>query len=123
MSWKYVDGRNQRSCKAMPHKDPLQPQQCAERLSALAAPERLRIIRLLRDGPKSVGAISEALQIPLLNLSHHLSVLKQNGFLNREKKGRFVLYSLAPNVVASDIEPAEGDVLNLGCCRLELPKS
>ena len=37
--------------------DPLQPQHCAEMLSALAAPERLQIIRLLRDGPRSVGEI------------------------------------------------------------------
>jgi len=73
-------------------KDPLQPQQCAERLSALAAPERLRIIRLLREKPRNVSEISEALQIPLLNLSHHLSVLKQHGFLLRQKQGRFVIY-------------------------------
>ena len=73
--------------------------------------------------PRNVGDISEALKIPLLNLSHHLSVLKQHGFLRREKKGRFVLYSLSPDVLDTEIESATGDVLNLGCCRLELPKS
>ena len=105
----------------MPKTDPLHPDQCAERLGALASPERLKIIRLLRDGPRNVTEISEALRIPLLNLSHHLTVLKQNGFLKREKKGRFVHYELSPKLLATDGDCCNRQVLDLGCCRLELP--
>ena len=35
-------------------KDRMRPRQCAEKLQALAAPERLRILGLLRGGPRNV---------------------------------------------------------------------
>ena len=39
--------------------DPLDPNTCARLLSALAAPERLKIVRFLRDGPRNVGEIAD----------------------------------------------------------------
>jgi DNA-binding transcriptional ArsR family regulator len=103
-------------------KDPLQPQRCAELLSALAAPERLRIVRFLADGPHNVTEIADMLGIPAVNVSHHLTVLKHAKLIRGKKQGRFVLYSLEPGV----LEEAVGagvpkDALNLGCCRIELP--
>ncbi len=59
--------------------DPLRPEQCAELLTALAAPERLRVVRFLADGPHTVGEIAGMLRVPAVNVSHHLSVLKQAG--------------------------------------------
>ncbi len=95
---------------------------CAEMLAALAAPERLRIIRLLSTGPRCVGAIADALGVPLENLSHHLTVLLAAGLLHKRKKGRFVLCSLAPGRLQSDDQ--EGiEYLDLGCCRLEMTRS
>ncbi|MCC6420577.1 MAG: winged helix-turn-helix transcriptional regulator, partial [Gemmataceae bacterium] len=76
--------------------DPLQPQMCAKRLAALAAPERLRIVRFLRDGPRNAGAIAAFLQIAAVNVSHHMNVLRTAGLVQSEKRGRFVLYSLVP---------------------------
>jgi DNA-binding transcriptional ArsR family regulator len=102
-------------------KDPLQPQHCAEKLSALAAPERLRIVRFLRDGPRNVSEIAQMLQTPPVNVSHHLNVLLHAGLLRRRKQGRFVLYSLAPGVLRTEGEGGVADHLDLGCCRLELP--
>jgi DNA-binding transcriptional ArsR family regulator len=101
-------------------KDPLQPQHCARLLSALAAPERLRIIRYLRDGPRNVTEIAEMLGTAVVNTSHHLMVLRHAGLVRSEKQGRFVLYSVSPNVLKPE---GEGDRLDLGCCRLELPPS
>ncbi|MBM3983492.1 MAG: helix-turn-helix transcriptional regulator [Planctomycetes bacterium] len=106
----------------MAKKDPLQPKRCAELLAALAAPERLNIVRLLSDGARSVTEIVAALAIKPLNVSHHLSVLKNAGLIKGEKKGRFVWYALCPGV----LEDAVGagvprEALNLGCCKLELP--
>ncbi|MCI0702928.1 MAG: metalloregulator ArsR/SmtB family transcription factor [Planctomycetia bacterium] len=106
----------------MPKKDPLQPQRCAELLSALAAPERLKIVRFLADGAHNVTEIVEMLAIKAVNVSHHLSVLKMAGLIAGKKKGRFVWYSLRPGVLEEAVEagvPAEA--LNLGCCRIELP--
>src|SRR4051812_29828608 len=101
--------------------DPLQPQRCARLLAALAAPERLRIIRFLRDGPRSAGEIAAMLQTAAVNVSHHMNVLKAAGLVQGEKQGRFVLYSLAPGVLQTEGEAGAADHLNLGCCRLELP--
>lgn len=106
----------------MPKKDPLDPKRCAELLSALAAPERLKIVRYLADGPHNVTEITEALKIKPLNVSHHLTVLKTAGLIAGKKKGRFVWYALRPGVLEEVVEAGvPADALNLGCCRLELP--
>ena len=99
-------------------RDPLQPQRCARLLAALAAPERLKIVRFLRDGPRNVGEIAEMLQTAPVNVSHHLNVMKAANLIRGQKKGRFVLYSLVPGVL--EVDDSLGH-LNLGCCRLELP--
>jgi DNA-binding transcriptional ArsR family regulator len=99
--------------------DLLQSEHCAEMLAALAAPERLLIIRYLRDGPRNVTEIAEMLQIPPINTAHHLSKLHEVGLIQRTKQGRFAVYSLAPNVLLDTTAATEK--INLGCCRLELP--
>jgi DNA-binding transcriptional ArsR family regulator len=103
-------------------RDPLQPQRCARLLAALAAPERLKVVRLLADGPRNVTEITEVVGIPALNISHHLKVLKHAALIRGKKQGRFILYSLSPGVleqaVAAGVPKA---ALNLGCCRFEMP--
>lgn len=104
-------------------KDPLEPQRCAELLAALAAPERLQIVRLLADGPHNVSQITDALDIAPLNVSHHLTVLKHANLIHGEKQGRFVVYSLCAGVLKEVVEagiPRES--LNLGCCQIVLPR-
>jgi DNA-binding transcriptional ArsR family regulator len=103
-------------------RDPLNPQKCAQLLSALAAPERLKIIRFLADGPHNVTEIAQMLAVAPVNVSHHLTVLKMSGLIAGKKKGRFVLYSLRPGVLEEAIDAGiPKDALNLGCCRIELP--
>jgi DNA-binding transcriptional ArsR family regulator len=103
-------------------KDPLEPKRCAELLAALAAPERLRIVRFLADGPHNVTEIADMLGVAAVNVSHHLNVLKHAGLIRGTKKGRFVHYALRPGVL-EDAEAAgvPREALNLGCCKLELP--
>jgi DNA-binding transcriptional ArsR family regulator len=106
----------------VPKKDLLQPQRCAELLAALAAPERLKIIRFLAGGPHNVTEIADVLAIPAVNVSHHLTVLKHARLIRGQKRGRFVWYSLWPGILEDAVAagvPCEA--LNLGCCRLELP--
>jgi DNA-binding transcriptional ArsR family regulator len=104
-------------------KDPLQPQRCAELLAALAAPERLQIVRLLAEGPRNVTQIIDALAIPALNVSHHLSVLKNANLIQGEKQGRFVVYSLCDGVLHEVVEAGVSkESLDLGCCQIVLPK-
>ena len=59
--------------------DRLQSADCAERLKALAEPDRLKIIQHLQGGPKTVGALAELLETVLPNASHHLRVLYHAG--------------------------------------------
>lgn len=106
----------------MRKKDPLQPERCAELLAALAAPERLKIVRFLADGPHNVTEIADMLAIPAVNVSHHLHVLKVSRLIQGKKKGRFVWYSLCPGVLEEAVKAGiPGDALNLGCCQIVLP--
>jgi len=103
-------------------RDPLQPTRCAELLAALAAPERLKIVRLLTDGEHNVSQIIETLKIPSLNVSHHLSVLKSANLIRGVKSGRFVIYSLCDGVLNEIVEAGvPKECLNLGCCQIVLP--
>jgi len=105
-------------------KDPLQPQRCAELLSALAAPERLKIIRFLAEGPHNVTEIADMLAIPAVNVSHHLNVLRHSRLIQGRKQGRFVWYSLRPGVLEeATAAGVPKEALNLGCCQILLPDS
>jgi len=98
----------------------LNVRQCCRFLGALAEPERLRIVECLLAGPKTVGEVGQAVASPMANVSHHLRQLRSAGLLEAIKRGRFVVYSLAPKVVR---EMGEGrDVLDFGCCTLDLGK-
>ncbi|MCE9562032.1 MAG: metalloregulator ArsR/SmtB family transcription factor [Planctomycetes bacterium] len=106
-------------------KDPLEPKRCAVLLGALAAPERLKIVRFLAEGPRNVTEIVAMLGLKekAVNVSHHLAVLKNAGLIRGTKRGRFVHYALRPGM----LEEAEAtgvprEALNLGCCKLELPE-
>lgn len=70
----------------------------AARLAALAEPTRVRVIDRLAHGPLHVGALAELLGVPMVNLSHHLGVMRQAGLLDDEKDGRRVIYRLHPDV-------------------------
>ena len=95
---------------------------CTKFLKAVADPERLRIIQCLQAGPLSVGEIAELLKTPVANASHHLKQLRVAAVVTGRKRGKQVIYALAPDVLK---RPPKGkgaalDVLDFGCCRLEL---
>jgi DNA-binding transcriptional ArsR family regulator len=102
-------------------KDPIQPTRCAEQLGALAAPERLKIVRFLRDGPHNVTEIAAMLRTPAVNVAHHIGVLKRAGIVRGRKQGRFVYYELIPGFLQASAEHGK-EYLDLGCCRLEVPR-
>ena len=68
---------------------------------ALADPKRL-LIDELRDGQRSVGDLAGALGISQPNLSRHLGVLRDPGFVTTERFDSSVHYALTiPKVVRS----------------------
>jgi len=101
-------------------KDSMSSKECAERLKALADADRLKIVQVLRGGPRNVGEIAAALAAEIANVSHHLQILKRERLVETEKQGRFVVYRLHPDVFAATRTAT--DCLDLGCCKLELPK-
>jgi len=103
-------------------KDALQPDRCARMLRALADPERLRIITCLREGPRNVSELAGLLHAEVVNVSHHLGVLRHAGVVCDEKRGRFVVYRLHPDVFRPGDDAPAPEHLDLGCCRLEIPR-
>jgi DNA-binding transcriptional ArsR family regulator len=65
-----------------------------EILTALAEPNRLRIVELLRDGPQPVGAIGKALRLNQPQVSKHLRVLRHSGLVEVEPRAQQRLYGL-----------------------------
>jgi ArsR family transcriptional regulator len=102
--------------------DPLESERCARKLRALADPERLRIVQCLRDGPRNVSELASLLGEEVVNVSHHLGVLRHAGLVSDERQGRFVVYSLHPDVFDPRGAKRGAEHLDLGCCRLEIPK-
>ncbi len=99
--------------------DPKQAKHCAELLQAIAEPNRIRIIDALRTGQKNVTELAKLLNVEIVNVSHHLGVLRQAGLVQDEKHGRFVVYSLHPKHFTNDNTKAT--YLDLGWCRIEIP--
>jgi DNA-binding transcriptional ArsR family regulator len=66
----------------------------ATTLRALAEPHRLRIVELLRDGPASVGEITQRLGLRQPQVSKHLRVLSQAGVVEARPMAQRRLYQL-----------------------------
>jgi DNA-binding transcriptional ArsR family regulator len=67
----------------------------ARYFAALAVPMRLRILDALRGGERNVGELTETTGCTQANVSKHLAVLAQNGFVRKEARGTSVYYSIA----------------------------
>ncbi len=65
-------------------------------LSALAEPNRLRIIELLRDQPYSVGEIANRLALRQPQASKHLRVLSDAGLVEARHAAQQRIYHLQP---------------------------
>ncbi|WP_106344167.1 ArsR/SmtB family transcription factor [Planifilum fimeticola] len=65
-------------------------------LSALAESNRLKIIELLRDGPRSVGEIATELGLRQPQVSKHLRVLSDAGLVEVHPIANRRIYKLRP---------------------------
>ncbi len=71
----------------------------AETFKALSDPTRREILNLLRDGPLAAGEIVEKFDMTGATISHHLSILKQAGIIDDEKRGKYIYYYLNTSVL------------------------
>ncbi len=81
------------------HLDAARP---ARLFSALGDETRIRIVKLLSEGEQNVDDLTRLLDVSQPTISHHLRVLRENGLVQSEKRGRSIYYSL--------VQPAEQDL-------------
>ncbi len=78
----------------------------ATTLQALATPSRLLILTELRDGPRPVTELAEAVGMEQSAVSHQLRLLRNLGLVTGTRAGRSIVYSLYDNHVAQLLEEA-----------------
>ena len=62
---------------------------------ALSDRTRLKILRALKDGEKTVHDLVEMFAWTQPNISRHLAILARSGMVNKTKRGQHVYYSVA----------------------------
>ena len=83
----------------------------AERFRALGEPARLKILNVLLRGEHTVSELVDATDLNQTNVSKHLSVLRDRGFVDRRKDGLFAHYRVA--------DPAVGELCDVMCRSVE----
>ena len=71
----------------------------AARFKALAEPNRLAILSALLEREQSVSELMETTGLGQANVSKHLRVLHQEGYVERRREGLNVIYALADDDV------------------------
>ncbi len=74
---------------------------------ALADEKRIRILKLLTIREMCVCELMIALDTTQPNLSHHLKILENQGFVNRRKEGKWAYYSLTNSDVIEHLIKSE----------------
>lgn len=75
-------------------------------LRALAAPVRIAIVLQLREAPRCVHELVDALELPQPLISQHLRILKSAGVVEGERSGREVFYRLVDHHLADIVMSA-----------------
>src|SRR5262245_1720247 len=71
-------------------------------IAAIAEPTRLRVLwQLAKEGPMHVGALADAVKVRMVNMSHHLGVMRQAGVLEDSKDGRKVVYKFRDGIFSN----------------------
>ena len=66
---------------------------------ALNDPTRREILQLLKEKEMTAGEIADQFNMSWPSISHHLDLLKQAKFVDAEKDGQYIYYSLNITVV------------------------
>jgi DNA-binding transcriptional ArsR family regulator len=90
----------------------------AEFFRVLGHPVRIRLLQLLRDGERTVGALQEALELDSSGTSQQLAVLRRQGLVESRREGTNVYYrvkdrrtlellELAKHVISANLEDGQ----------------
>ena len=69
-----------------------------EMFRALGDPVRWAIVIELRQGTRCACVLSDVAEVSPSLLSHHLKTLREAGLITGERRGRWIDYSLAPEM-------------------------
>jgi len=90
---------------------------------ALSDRTRLSIVQRLRAGERCVCELTDALDAAQSRLSFHLKVLKDAGLVTDRREGRWMYYTVNPDVLAEVAElagvlasPPTAAERRSGCC-------
>ncbi len=88
---------------------------------------RIRILRLLLDGPRSQKEIVEEVDLSQGRVSQHLTCLVWCGYLESERTGRVVTYTIANARVAALLDLGKGfldsNCGDIGSCRIVVERN
>lgn len=71
----------------------------AARFKALSDASRLEILQSLFSGERSVQELCELTQMNQANVSKHLSILAEQGIVQKRRQGLFAYYSIADSTI------------------------
>ncbi len=66
---------------------------------ALSDPTRREILSILKDGARTAGEIAARFDMTAATVSHHLSVLREAGLVDQDRRGKFLYYELNMTVL------------------------
>ncbi|MBC8001528.1 MAG: winged helix-turn-helix transcriptional regulator [Opitutaceae bacterium] len=92
----------------------MKQQACIPMLKALADETRWRLVRELLKAPRTVGELTERLNVTQYNVSKHLRILREAGIVETLKNGKHVNCSVAEEFRKQIARRKDG--LDLGCC-------
>lgn len=71
---------------------------------ALADPTRRKILKLLRDGPRTSGEIADRFPTSWATISRHLGILRDAELVTAERDGQSIVYELNTTVFQDIVE-------------------
>ncbi len=108
---------------SLPQAGPVQPNNqdevCATYLKAIGDPLRMKIVRVLQNGPLNVSEITELVDQEIGLVSHHLRVLYHAKVIASRREGKFIFYSLNEQWRSKSKSTRPG-LLDFGCCQLDV---
>lgn len=75
-------------------------EQLARITKAVASPQRLELLDLLSQSPRTVENLAREARLTVANTSRHLQILRAAHLIDAEKEGVFVCYRLTDDAVA-----------------------
>jgi ArsR family transcriptional regulator, virulence genes transcriptional regulator len=76
----------------------------AEFCKGMSHPKRIRILRALKEGERTVNDLARIMEVPQANVSQHLAILRQVGLLKTRRDGTNIYYSISDHRIVEACE-------------------